>query len=295
MIHVLTLVAASTLEHSIPRAARSALEAAGARAGDGVWLAPAHAYELPFEGIEDRVAEAAARAALGTAPVDLLAQPEAGRRKRLLLADMDSTIVVGETLDELADFAGLKAQISALTARAMRGEIDFEAALKERVAMLAGLDEAALEATYARLALTPGAETLARTMRKHGAFTALISGGFRFFTSRVKARAGFDLDIANSLETAGGKLTGRVVPPIVNRNSKLDALKRLAAERGLALGDTLAVGDGANDLPMIQAAGLGVAYRGKPAVAAAARARVDHGDLTTLLYFQGFTEAEFAR
>jgi phosphoserine phosphatase len=294
MRHVLTLVASSSLENSIPGTLRSVLDKAGARTSDGVWLAPGRAYEFPFEGLDDGAAMSMARAALGTAPIDLLAQAEAGRKKRLLLADMDSTIVTSETLDELADFAGLKERISAITARAMRGEIDFEAALRERVGMLAGLPETALERTYARVTLDPGAATLVRTMAQHGAFTALISGGFRYFTSRIKARVGFNLDIANDLEVAGGKLTGRVLPPIVNKDEKLAALKRLAGERGLALADTAAVGDGANDLPMIEAAGLGVAYRGKPAVAAAARARVDHGDLTTLLYFQGYREAEFA-
>jgi phosphoserine phosphatase len=293
MQHVLTLVAAR-LDPSIPGTLRSALEASGAATGEVLWLAPGRAVEFPFQGIDAAAAEAIARRHLGTLPIDLLAQPEAGRKKRLLLADMDSTIVSSETLDELADFAGLKERISRITARAMRGEIDFEAALKERVAMLAGLPETALEKTYARISLNPGAESLVRTMRQHGAFTALISGGFGYFTRRVAARAGFHLDIANSLEISDGKLTGRVVPPIVDRDTKLAALKRLAAEHGLDLADTLAVGDGANDVPMIRAAGLGVAYRGKPSVAVAARGRVDHGDLTTPLYFQGYREAEFA-
>ena len=179
MQHVLTLAAADGLDNSIPGVVRSALDGAGATTAEPRWLAPGRACEIPFQGLDAVAAESAARKRLGAAPVDLLAQPEAGRKKRLLLADMDSTIVSAETLDELADCAGLKDRIAPITARAMRGEIDFEAALRQRVAMLAGLPESALEETYARVALNPGAETLVRTMAKHGAFTALISGGFR--------------------------------------------------------------------------------------------------------------------
>ncbi|MBX9698411.1 MAG: phosphoserine phosphatase SerB, partial [Acetobacteraceae bacterium] len=251
------------------------------------------AADLPFEALAPEQAIAAARAALGEgAAVDLIAQPAEGRRKRLLLADMDSTIVTTETLDELAAFAGLKERIAAITARAMNGELDFRAALRERVGMLAGLPVAALEATWAETRLMPGALALVRTMRAQGAHCALVSGGFTFFTGRVADRVGFHEHHSNTLEIAAGRLTGKVAEPILDKDAKLAALKRLAAERGLALAATLTVGDGANDLPMLQAAGLGVAFRAKPVVAAAARARVEHTDLTALLYAQGYRAGE---
>lgn len=297
MQHVLTLVAgaeARAIDDSMLATARAALAESGAGAAEPAWLAPARAVDLAFEASAPDAAEAAARTALAPFAVDLLVQPAAGRRKRLLLADMDSTIIDGETLDELAAFAGVKDKVAAITRRSMRGEVDFTAALEERVAMLAGLPQEALERTWERVALTPGAAALVRTMRKAGAFTALISGGFRFFSGRVRQLAGFDHDEANELELCCGRLTGRVLPPIINRDGKRAALERLARERSLPLAATLAVGDGANDLEMIAAAGLGVAYRGKPAVAAAARARIEHGDLTALLYFQGYRAEEFA-
>lgn len=297
MHQVLTLVASAPgagLDNSILRRVRSALEEASGRVEPPVWLARGLAADLPFEGIPWQAAEAAGRAGLGAAPVDLAAQGADGRRKRLLVADMDSTIVGNETLDELAAFAGLGDKVAAITERSMRGEVDFVAALEERVAMLAGLPEAALEETWAGVSLRPGAATVVRTMRRHGAFTALVSGSFRFFTSRVRALADFDYDEGNRLEIAGGRLTGRLIPPIINRDGKLKALKSLAAARRIPLSATLAVGDGANDLEMIRGAGFGVAYRGQPVLAAAARARIDHGDLTALLYFQGYRAEEFA-
>jgi len=297
MQQVLTLVAppaGAGLDITTLDRVSSALAVEGARVGEPHWLASGAAAELAFHALGLRAAEAAARHAVADAPVDLVALPRRGRRKKLLIADMDSTIVANETLDELADLAGVKDEVAAITARSMRGELDFVKALEERVAMLAGLSAAALEQAYRRIALVPGARTLVQTMRAHGAFTALISGGFRFFSERVRAAAGFDYDEANLLEIADGRLTGRVVPPIINRDGKLNALRRLSAERGTPLEATLAVGDGANDLEMICAAGLGVAFRGKPILAAAARARVDHGDLTALLYFQGYSADEFA-
>ncbi|HLZ73737.1 phosphoserine phosphatase SerB [Phenylobacterium sp.] len=236
---------------------------------------------------------AAVRAALGPAldgqPVDWCLQPLEGRRKRLLVADMDSTIINVECLDELADFAGLKAEISAITERAMRGELAFEGALRERVAMLKGLPISALEETYdERVRLNPGARTLVRTMAANGAHCVLVSGGFNFFTVRVAAEAGFHADRANWLKSEKGELTGEVGEPILGREAKLAALQEEAAAHDLALSQTLAIGDGANDLAMIEAAGLGVAYRAKPIVAAQAHARIDHCDLTALLYFQGY-------
>ncbi len=297
MSHVLTLVAPpGGLSAALIGQVRTALldlGAAGAGAPD--WLAPEEAVDLPFDGLSPDQATAAARAALGAAAaVDAIAQPREGRRKRLLLADMDSTIVTSETLDELAAHAGLKERIAEITRRSMNGELDFRAALVERVGMLAGLPVAALERTWEATALTAGAAALVGTMRAHGAHCALVSGGFTFFTGRVAERVGFHAHHSNTLLIEDGRLTGKVAEPILDRDAKLAILKRLAAEQGLALSAAVAVGDGANDLAMIQAAGLGVAFRAKPVVAAAARVRVDHADLRALLYAQGYRAAEMS-
>jgi phosphoserine phosphatase len=236
----------------------------------------------------------AVRVAVGERPVDFAVQPVENRRKRLLIADMDSTIINVECLDELADFAGVKDKVSEITERAMRGELAFEGALRERVGMLKGLSVDALQACYDdRVKLNPGARTLVRTMAEHGARCALVSGGFTFFTTRVAEAAGFHLNRANTLIEADGQLTGTVGDPILGKEAKLAALQEETAALGLTPADALAVGDGANDLAMIEAAGLGVAYRAKPIVAAQAHAKVDHADLTALLYFQGYTAAEF--
>jgi phosphoserine phosphatase len=294
MDHILTLIAppgglAATSLH----AARDALTALGATTGTPDWLAPVEAADLPFAGLAPDQADAAARAALAGAPVDVIAQSAAGRRKRLLIADMDSTIVTTETLDELAGQAGIKDRIAAITKRAMNGELDFEAALRERVGMLAGLPVEAMERTWEDTELMPGARELVATMRANGARCALVSGGFTFFTGRVAALVGFHEHHSNTLLEAEGRLTGHVADPILGRNAKLATLKRLAAEEGIGLDATLAVGDGANDLDMIQAAGLGVAFRAKPVVAAAARARVEHADLRALLFAQGYRVGAF--
>lgn len=232
---------------------------------------------------------------LADLPVDYCLTPDdAGRRKRLLVADMDSTIIGCECLDELADFAGVKAEVSAITERAMRGEIDFGGALRERVAMLAGLPAGDLQRCFdERVRLNPGARILVATMAEHGARCVLVSGGFDFFTARVARAAGFHADRANHLIEAQGRLTGQVGEPILGREAKLAALREESGALGLNLSAALAIGDGANDLAMIEAAGLGVAYRAKPVVAAQADARVDHTDLTTLLYFQGYRADEF--
>ncbi|OHB28870.1 MAG: phosphoserine phosphatase SerB [Phenylobacterium sp. RIFCSPHIGHO2_01_FULL_69_31] len=272
--------------------ASSALAAVGAGVkaptplGDGALDIPVIA--APAD-VRARVEEALADVA-----VDACLQPAAGRRKRLLIADMDSTIINVECIDELADFAGVKAQVSEITERAMRGELDFEGALKARVAMLKGLPLADLQRAYdERVRLNPGARTLVRTMTAHGAKAFLVSGGFNFFTRRVAEAAGFDANRANTLIEADGVLAGRVGEPILGREAKLAALKEEAANLGIPLSQTLAVGDGANDLAMIEAAGLGVAYRAKPIVAAQADAKVDHADLTALLYFQGYRADQF--
>jgi phosphoserine phosphatase len=295
MEHVLTLIAApgaATLDRAALEGARASLRNLGAVVGSPRWLKEGEAADLPFDDMAPEAAEAAARHAVGPG-FDLLAQRAEGRRKALLVADMDSTMVIGETLDELADLAGLKPAIAAITARAMNGELDFAAALRERVAMLTGLPEAALAETHARIAIMPGAATLVATMRANGAYCALVSGGFRYFTARVAATLGFHMDQGNDLVVEGGVLAGRVAEPILDKDAKLATLRGLASTRGLPLAATLTVGDGANDLPMLQAAGLGVAYRAKPAVAAAARVRIDHGDLTALLYAQGYAAKDF--
>lgn len=237
---------------------------------------------------------AAAEAALAHLPVDLCVQAWNGRKKQLLVADMDSTIIGCECIDELADFAGVKAQVSAITERAMRGELDFEGALRERVAMLKGLPLGDLQRAYdERVRLNPGARTLVRTMAANGARCVLVSGGFTFFTGRVAEAAGFHANRANTLGEADGALSGTVGEPILGREAKLAALEEEAQAHGLTMAQALAIGDGANDLAMIAAAGLGVAYRAKPIVAAQADAKVDDADLTALLYFQGYTAADF--
>jgi len=288
MDSVLTLIAADRLDDSTLSAVREVLPQSAAP----VWLAPGKAADIAFDGLSEAEAARRARERLDGAPIDVVGQAAAGRRKKLLVADMDSTMVIGETLDELAAHAGLKDQIAAITARAMNGEIDFKGALRERVGLLAGLAATALDETYRHLELMPGAATLVATMKAHGAKTVLVSGGFDYFTSRVRERCGFDEDRANRLEMADGKLTGRVLDPILDRDAKLAHLRDFTGLLGLARHEPLAVGDGANDLDMIRAAGLGVAYHAKPVVAGEAKFRVDHGDLTALLYAQGYTEAE---
>lgn len=225
-------------------------------------------------------------------PLDISSKPP--ERMGLLVADMDSTIIGCECLDELADFANKKAEVSAITERAMAGELDFEGALTERVAMLTGLELTALKACYeARVELNPGAEVFVKTMAHLGAHCALVSGGFSFFTSRVAARAGFHTNRANQLLDDGACLTGKVGMPILGKEAKLAALKEDAARLNLDLTQTLAIGDGANDLMMIEAAGLGIAYRAKPIVAAQAPARIEHGSLESALFFQGIPRSAF--
>ena len=226
--------------------------------------------------------------------VDVNCVPAAGRRKQLLIADMDSTMIPVECIDEIADFAGVRDQVVAITEPAMRGEISFEEALTARVALLAGLSEDRLQDVWhQRIRLNPGAATAVRTMRANGAHTALISGGFTYFTSRVADAAGFQENRANRLEIRNGALTGRVHPPILGREAKLLAMTEMLSQRRLEPAQALAVGDGANDLAMIGAAGLGVAFRAKPIVAEQASAAITHGDLTALLYLQGYSQAEF--
>ncbi len=282
----------ATLEESAVLSARAALVALGADAGAPDWLAPGTACDLPFGNLAVEQAEAAIRHALTGLPLDVFAQPCATRRKRLLVADMESTIIEQEMLDELGDYVGLKEHIAAITARAMNGEIDFKAAVRERVALLKGLREEVIDEVWQRATLMPGAAPLVATMRANGAVCVLVSGGFRCFTSRVRAWIGFDDDRGNALQVVDGVMTGLVEEPILDKDSKLEALLAYAGEHRVPMAETMAVGDGANDLPMLLAAGLGIAYHAKPAVAAEARARVDHGDLTALLYAQGYRIGE---
>jgi phosphoserine phosphatase len=266
------------------------------KAGPAQWLWDEVAADIPFgDGHEDIAAVAQRlREAREDLPIDIVVQPVLARRKKLFLADMDSTMIGQECIDELADFVGLKAHVAAITERAMSGEIAFEPALRERVALLKGLSVDVVDKVIEeRITLTPGGRELVATMRAHGAYTCLISGGFTLFTEVIADKIGFQENRGNTLIVRDGKLTGEVKEPIIGRDAKLATLIELREGFDLDNIDTLVVGDGANDLGMVQQAGLGVAFHAKPAVAAAAAARIDYGDLTALLYAQGFRREEF--
>jgi phosphoserine phosphatase len=288
---ITTLIAKDRLADGDISAAADALAGAGMAPFGRSWIEAEKACDLLFSA-----APGPARSALeGLLPgVDAVVQGEASRRRRLLVADMDSTMITVECIDELADYAGVKAQVAQVTERAMRGEIGFEAALAERVALLAGLEEAAIDrCREERVRLTPGARTLVRTMKREGAFTVLVSGGFTRFADPVGAEIGFDRVVANRLESEAGRLSGRVIPPVLGAEGKRLALIDAATELGLRSGEALAVGDGANDVPMLKEAGLGIAYHAKPAAAAAADSVIVHNDLTALLYAQGWARGEW--
>ncbi|MGD2131741.1 MAG: phosphoserine phosphatase SerB [Maricaulaceae bacterium] len=291
----LTLTVAAADPDQFARAhalAQGALAAVSADLGGETALSPT-AAQIAFAADRAAARTAIARAFEGR-PVDWSLQAGAPRLGRLLVCDMDSTIISCECIDEIADVLGIKPQIAEITERAMRGELPFEAALEERVARLKGVTEAQLEEVVAtRVTLNPGAGTLTATMRAGGARAVLVSGGFTFFTARVAETAGFDVHHANTLEVEAGALTGRVVPPILGRQAKQDALERHAAELGASPDDVVGIGDGANDLDMLRRAGLGVAYRAKPIVEAEADARIATGDLRSALYFQGVRAADF--
>jgi len=295
MTHVATLIC-NPSRPALDDAAIALAVAVLATTRDVRVLAPGVAADLLFTpgGADDKAIAERLRSALQGLPIDTVVQPLAGRRKKLFVADMDSTMIGQECIDELADYVGLKAHVAAITERAMRGEIAFEPALRERVALLKGLPAAVIEEVIAkRITLTPGARTLLATMRANGTHTCLVSGGFTLFTRRIADMIGFDEQRGNTLIVQDGKLAGRVEEPILGRDAKLATLIELRARLGLSPEDTLAAGDGANDIPMLQAAGLGIAYHAKPVVAQAAHARIDHGDLTALLYCQGYARADF--
>lgn len=292
MTHVATLIGPSNaLDASLLARVRAELPGAAEqqRLGPG-------AADIPFSlsgGLDQRTVTAHLRGVVN-AGFDVVVQPAASRRKKLFLADMDSTMIGQECIDELAAFVGLKEHVAAITERAMRGEIAFEPALRERVALLKGLPVKTVDTVIEKnITLTPGGRTLIATMRAHGAYTCLVSGGFTLFTDRIAKMIGFDETRANTLTLAGDKLAGAVDEPIFGRETKRATLMELRTRLGLDKGDTMAVGDGANDLDMIAEAGLGVAYHAKPKVAEAAAARIDHNDLTALLYVQGYTVDEF--
>ena len=297
MSHVVSVIAANAkapLTTAHLDQVRRRLHQIGATTGAEVWLSDSEAADLPVQGDPAAILDAA-RAALGGYPFDVNTLPTLNRRKRLLVADMDSTLIEQECIDELADELGLGEAVSAITAKAMRGEIDFEPALVERVGLLSGLQIAAAERVLAeRITLMPGAAALVATMRAAGAYTALVSGGFTVFAGPVAERLGFHEHRANRLHLENAVFQGTVELPILGRKAKEDALTELSSRLGLDTTETLAVGDGANDLGMIQRAGLGVAYRAKPTLRVAADAIIDHGDLTALLFLQGYRRDDFA-
>jgi phosphoserine phosphatase len=288
---IMTVIAAAGAQRDLPGIV-AALADALPLVAEPDWLAPNIACDLALAADDATAAERAARRAIGGAAIDVLVQPAVGRRKRVLVADLESTIIENEMLDELAEFLGLRDHVAAITARAMNGELDFAAALNERVALLKGLPERVLDEAAARIRLMPGARELLATSRAHGVRTALVSGGFTVFAERVAAELGFGRVIANRLEIADGRIAGTVARPLVTGETKRASLLALATEEAVPLAATIAIGDGANDNAMLAAAGLGVAFHAKPAVAAAARWRIDYADLTAPLFAQGYRASD---
>lgn len=293
---ILTLTAApdqSILDDLLTRHVRNAVAIAGGTPGSVDWLAPGIACDIAFAGVDAKAAQAAVRLSLAGQPVDANVVPALGRRKRLLVADMDATMVEGETLDELAAEAGVADRVVPITERAMRGELNFREAAVERVALLEGQPATIIDDVLTKLRYTPGGRTLVATMRAHGAYCALVSGGFDAFTGPVRDAIGFDRSEGNHLILADGRFTGRIREPILGKDAKRALLEEMAAARGIGVEDAVTVGDGANDIPMLQAAGLGVGFRAKPLVRDSVPVSVTHGDLTALLYLQGYRAAEF--
>jgi phosphoserine phosphatase len=289
---VATLIAAGKLTGEVVREAIDRLDATGHDVGAPHWLDEGDAADIVFHG--SLVSARSELAKMDHGALDVVVQPLGDRTKKLIIADMDSTMITCECIYELADYAGIKEQVAAITKKAMRGEVDFRGALMERVALLGGMAEGVLsECRIERVRLTRGARTLVQTMKAHGAHSVLVTGGFTAFAAPVGEAIGFDRVIANELILDGGKLTGKVSEPIIDKDAKLEALKSEAARHRLPLADTLAVGDGANDIPMITAAGLGIAYHPHPAAADAADAVVRHHDLTALLWAQGYSRRQW--
>lgn len=265
------------------------LKARGFHVAELIWLAEKEACDIVVEGANLQELKENVSEVVENHPIDFAVQPRDGRQKKLLISDMDSTLIGQECIDELADFVGRKEEVSAITERAMRGELEFKEALTHRVSLLKGLKANTLQRVFdERITMNPGAKELVETMRAHGAYTLLVSGGFTFFTSRVKEVLGFEEDHANTLGTADGELTGLVVPPILDKEAKLASLKSTCARLGISTQEAMAVGDGANDLPMIREAGMGVAYRAKPVVRAEADMALNYCDLSALLFVQGY-------
>ncbi len=295
MESVLTLVGNATardLSAELAVSVAEALRGTGARVADADWLAHRLAVDLPFSNLSEARAMEVARTVLGTAPIDLAAQGRKQRRKRLLMADMDSTTIQTETMDDLAAVAGIGAQVAEITLRTMRGELQFEDSLRKRVAMLEGQPWRITNEVVRDLKLSPGARTMVRSLRAQGCYTVLCSGGFTFCTEPVADLCGFHEHHANTLLQVDGKLTGKVTEPILGREAKVERLEILLKQLGVTSAEVAAIGDGANDIAMLQAVGLGVAYRGKPAVRDATPYRIDHSDMTALAYFQGLREGE---
>ncbi|SNS33294.1 phosphoserine phosphatase SerB [Sphingopyxis indica] len=289
---VATLIAAGKLTGEVVREAIDRLAATGHEVGAPHWLDEGDAADIVFHG--SLVSARRELAKMDHGELDIVVQPLGDRTKKLIVADMDSTMITVECIDELADYAGIKAEVAAITQKAMRGEVDFRGALFERVALLGGMAEGVLaECRMERVRLTRGARTLVQTMKAHGARSVLVTGGFTAFANPVGEAIGFDRVVANELVVEHGKLTGMVAEPVVDKDAKLEALKSEAAKHGLPLAETLAVGDGANDIPMITAAGLGIAYHPHQAAADAADAAIRHHDLTALLWAQGYSRRQW--
>ena len=296
MTHVLTLVAGAA-EGALGTAALAvagrAMATTGAAVGDPDWLDPGRACDLPFAGDDPRGAHQAAAAALDGAAIDVLAGPTARRRRRLLVADMEATIIENELLDDMAALVGLEAEVATITRQAMAGEIDFADALRRRVRLFRGQPRGLIERVAAGIRPTPGAAALVATMRAAGAVTALVSGGFLLFIEPVRAAVGFDLAFGNELGWDGDRLSGEIPRLPITGEGKRAVLRDLAAARAIPMDRTMAIGDGANDLAMLTAAGLGIGFRPKPVVASAVSNRIVHGDLTAALFVQGYRRAEF--
>lgn len=291
---VLTLINEKIpLEESYVIEVMTAMAGMGATVDAPNWLNYETAADLQFGGISCENARDIAYKVAEDNATDAVAQKLAGRRKKLLIADMESTIIENEMLDELASDIGIHDRIASITASAMNGEVDFETAIEERVKLLAGLDNSALQNAAERIQITKGAEQLISTMQSKGAFCALVSGGFSFYTSTIRRRLGFDFDQANQLEIVEGKLTGNVIKPILGRKAKEKCLRELCTQKNIPLSATIAVGDGANDLAMLTAADMGIAFHAKPVVAEKTESRINHSNLTALLYLQGYTVQDF--